>query len=122
MVRLDGGGHGLVLWRKLKPDRWTRTRQAWVAKWWTFNYGRESQGDGLQSSVNLQFLNYWKANLSLQRSWADSPTTVYAIFTRHQLFGLISEIAIIGMPADTHGGVQVRQVRCFKIEPWIGCL
>ncbi|HYU43958.1 MAG TPA: DUF5916 domain-containing protein [Vicinamibacteria bacterium] len=65
-----GGGHGLVLWRKLKPDRWTRTRQVWVAKWWTFNYGRESQGDGVQSAVNVQLLNYWKTNLSLQRSWA----------------------------------------------------
>ena len=59
---------------------------------------------------------------SLQRPWADSPTTVYAIFTRQQLFGLISEIAIIGMPVDARAGVHVRQVRCFKIEPWIGCL
>jgi hypothetical protein len=59
---------------------------------------------------------------SLQRSWADSPTTVYAVFTRHRLFGLVSEIAIIGMPADTHSGVHVRQVRCVAIKPWIRCL
>ena len=59
---------------------------------------------------------------SLQRPWADSPTTVYAVFTRHQLFGLISEIAIIGMPVDARAGVHVRQVRCVKIEPWIRCL
>ena len=65
-----GGAHGIVTWRKLTPDRWTRTRQVWVSKWWTFNYGRESQGDGVQSEVNVQLLNYWRFNLSLQRSWA----------------------------------------------------
>jgi len=65
-----GGAHGLVLWRKLSPDRWTRTRQVWVSKWWTFNFGGESQGDGVQSAVNLELLNYWRVNLTLQRSWA----------------------------------------------------
>jgi hypothetical protein len=65
-----GGGHGLVLWRKLEPDRWTRTRQAWVSKWWTWNFGGESQGDGVQSAINLELLNYWRLNLTLQRSWA----------------------------------------------------
>jgi hypothetical protein len=59
---------------------------------------------------------------SLQRPWTDTPTTVFAIFTRHRLFGLVSEIAIVGMPADSRAGVLVRQVRCLKIEPWIGCL
>ena len=59
---------------------------------------------------------------SLQRPLTDIPSTVFAVFTRHRLFGLISEIAIIGMPADSRSGVNVRQVRCFKIEPWIGCL
>jgi hypothetical protein len=64
-----GGGHGMVTWRKLTPDRFTRTRQVWVSKWWTFNYGGESQGDGVQSEINLQFRNYWRFNLSLGRSW-----------------------------------------------------
>ena len=59
-----------MLWRKLKPDRWTRTRQVWVAKWWTFNYGRESQGDGVQVAASVQLLNYWKLNLTLGKSWA----------------------------------------------------
>ena len=65
-----GGGHGLVLWRKLVPDRWTRTRQIWVSKWWTWNYGGDSQGDGVQSAASVQLLNYWRVNLLLQRSWA----------------------------------------------------
>jgi len=59
---------------------------------------------------------------SLQRPLTDIPSTVFAVFTRHRLFGLVSEITIIGMPADSGSGVNVRQVRCFKIEPWIGCL
>ncbi len=65
-----GGAHGLLLWRKLTPDRLTRTRQVWVAKWWTLNYGGESQGDGVQSAINVDLLNYWKLGLTLQRSWA----------------------------------------------------
>ena len=59
---------------------------------------------------------------SLQRPWADSPTTIYAVFTRQRLFGLLSEIAIIGMSVDTRTGVHVRQVRCIAIKPWIRCL
>ncbi len=59
---------------------------------------------------------------SLQRPLTDIPTTVFAIFTRHRLFGLISEIAIIGTSADTHVGMRVRQVRCITIDPWIRCL
>ena len=59
---------------------------------------------------------------SLQYPWTDSPTTVFAVFTRQRLFGLVSEIASIGMPADTRAEVLVRQIRCVKIEPWIRCL
>jgi hypothetical protein len=65
-----GGGHGLLLWRKLVPDRFTRTRQAWVSKWWTWNYGGDSQGDGVQASLNVQLLNYWRVSSLLQKSWA----------------------------------------------------
>ncbi len=94
-----GGAHGLVLWRKLSPDGWTRTRQAWVAKWWTFNYGRESQGDGVQSAVSLELRNYWKVNLMLQRSWATlddkltrgGPTTI-----RPGIEGLNASVATDG--------------------------
>ncbi|MFI5170634.1 MAG: DUF5916 domain-containing protein, partial [Vicinamibacterales bacterium] len=34
-----GGAHAQVLFRKLTPDRYTRSRQLAVSKWWTFNYG-----------------------------------------------------------------------------------
>ena len=64
-----GGAHGLVQFRKLTPSGWTRSRQVWVAKWWTFNYGGESQGDGVQSEAGVQLRNYWRVNLSLGRSW-----------------------------------------------------
>jgi hypothetical protein len=91
-----GGGHGLLLLRKLTPDRWTRTRQVWVSKWWTWNYGRESQGDGVQSAISLELLNYWRLNLTLQRSWATlddkltrgGPTTI-----RPGISGLAASIA-----------------------------
>src|SRR5207245_6155679 len=65
-----GGGHGLVQVRKLTPDGWTRSRQVWLAKWWTWNYGWESQGDGVQTAANVQLLNYWKLTLGFARSWA----------------------------------------------------
>jgi Domain of unknown function (DUF5916)/Carbohydrate family 9 binding domain-like len=71
------GGHGLVLFRKLTPDRVTRSRQLWVSKWWTWNYGRELQGDGAQTQASLQFLNYWRYNLMLGWSrnvWDDKLT------------------------------------------------
>jgi hypothetical protein len=62
------GGHGLVLFRKLTPGRVFRVRQLTVGKWWTWNYGRESQGDGEQAAMNLQFLNYWQLNTTLSNS------------------------------------------------------
>jgi hypothetical protein len=63
------GGHGLVLFRKLTPDRFTRTRKVSLAKWWTWNYGRESQGDGVQLAAGAQLRNYWQLDLTLGRSW-----------------------------------------------------
>ncbi len=85
MTQADrGGGHGQVLFRKLTPDRFTRTRQLVVAKWWTWNWGGDSQGDGVQAVTNLQFLNYWRYNLTLgwsKDTWDDrltrgGPTTI----------------------------------------------
>ena len=32
------GGHGVLLWRKQPPDRFTRSRGWWLAKAWTWNF------------------------------------------------------------------------------------
>jgi hypothetical protein len=78
------GGHGLVQWRKLTPDRFTRQRSVAVAKWWTWNYGGDSQGDGVQVLSTYQFLNYWRLTGNAghaRRTWDDrltrgGPTTI----------------------------------------------
>jgi hypothetical protein len=44
----------------------------------------------------------------------------FAIFVRRSLFGLVSEVAIVGF-APTHTQVQVRLQRCFQVEPWLRC-
>ena len=79
-----GGGHGQVLFRKTTPDRFTRSRQLVVAKWWTWHYGGDSQGDGVTATANLQFLNYWRYGVTAgwsRDTWDDrltrgGPTTV----------------------------------------------
>jgi hypothetical protein len=57
-----GGAHTVLLWRKTVPDRLTRARSAWIAKWYTWNFNRELQGDGVQGNVFMQFHNYWEAS------------------------------------------------------------
>ena len=64
-----GGAHGLVQFRKLTPDGLTRSRQLYVAKWWTFNYGGQCQGDGVQITGSAQLRNYWQLGLTLGKSW-----------------------------------------------------
>ena len=64
-----GGAHGQVLFRKLTPDAWTRTRELAIAKWWTFNYGSECQGDGVVVAGAAQLRNYWQLELTLGKSW-----------------------------------------------------
>ncbi len=64
-----GGAHLQVLFRKLTPDGVTRSRQLAVAKWWTFNYGRECQGDGVQLAASTLLRNYSKLDLTLGKSW-----------------------------------------------------
>ena len=64
-----GGAHAQLLLRKLTPDGLTRSRKLAIAKWWTFNFGRESQGDGVQLSSSAQLSNYWQLDLTLGKSW-----------------------------------------------------
>ncbi len=64
-----GGAHAQLLVRKLTPDRFTRSRKLAIAKWWTFNFGRESQGDGVQLQASAQLHNFWTLDLTLGKSW-----------------------------------------------------
>jgi len=71
------GAHAMVQWRKLTPDGWTRERTWWVSKWWTWNFGNESQGDGWQTAASVQFRNFWRSSVQLsyaQRVWDDKLT------------------------------------------------
>jgi hypothetical protein len=71
------GAHALVQYRKLTPDRWTSERTFWISKWWTWNYGDESQGDGWQASATVRFRNMWKSSALFtyaKRVWDDKLT------------------------------------------------
>ena len=71
------GGHAMVQYRKLTPDRWTSERTFWVSKWWTWNYGNESQGDGWQANATLRFKNMWRTSALFtyaKRVWDDKLT------------------------------------------------
>ena len=56
------GGHAVVMWRDVTPGKIVREWNAWAAKWWTFNFNRERQGDGVNSNSWVQFNNYWNVN------------------------------------------------------------
>jgi hypothetical protein len=71
------GAHGMVQYRKLRPDRWTSERTFWVSKWWTWNWGSECQGDGWQASVSARFKTMWRSSVLLtyaKRVWDDKLT------------------------------------------------
>ena len=56
------GGHAVVMWRDVTPGRIIREWNAWSAKWWTWNFGREQQGDGVNGNSWVQFRNYWSVS------------------------------------------------------------
>ncbi len=56
------GAHAVLLWRKPEPDRFTRSRQFWTAKFWSWDSRRDLQDDGLFAVASLTFLNYWSLN------------------------------------------------------------
>ena len=49
------GTHTVVFWKKTDPDRYTRIRQAWLSKWWTWDFGRKVTGDGWNGSAFVQY-------------------------------------------------------------------
>jgi hypothetical protein len=50
-----------LFWRKTATDRWTRFRQAAVARFGTWNFNRDVQSNGWAALVNATFRNYWGA-------------------------------------------------------------
>jgi hypothetical protein len=58
------GGHGVVGWRKPNPDRYTRNRSFSLAKYSTWNFNREIEGDGWYASGFATLRNYWSVNAS----------------------------------------------------------
>jgi hypothetical protein len=72
-----GGAHGVFFWRNPNPNRFLRSRQFWVSKWWTWNYARELQGDGINSNAGVTFLNYWQlfGNMGLRARVLDDRLT-----------------------------------------------
>lgn len=63
------GGHGMVTFRKLTPDRWSRSRQVWFSKWWTYNFGGDSNGNGVAARGTALLRNYWELDLNLLGAW-----------------------------------------------------
>ena len=63
------GGHGMVTFRKLTPDKWTRSRQVWFSKWWTYNFGGDSNGNGVSAQASALLRNYWELDLTVGASW-----------------------------------------------------
>ena len=53
------GTHVVYQWKNPKVNRVVRQRFAAISKFYTWNYGRELQTDGLLAFGNVQFKNYW---------------------------------------------------------------
>lgn len=71
------GGHVVLNLRQERPHRFTRNTFAWVAKWYTWNFGRQMQGDGVNGAAGFMLRNYWSVafNGALQREVYDDRLT-----------------------------------------------
>jgi hypothetical protein len=63
------GAHAVIRWSKPNPDRWTRSRYMWIGKWWTWNYARRLQGNGLNLSAGFTTMNYWSFWFNTGKGW-----------------------------------------------------
>jgi hypothetical protein len=63
------GMHAVLLFRDVKTRRYSRSWNAWIAKYYTWNFGRELQSNGLSASANWNSLNYWNINTNVGRNW-----------------------------------------------------
>ncbi len=53
------GGHAALVFLKPTPDRFSRNRQLFVAKWNTWNFAGDPMGDGYFANLYAQLRNYW---------------------------------------------------------------
>ncbi len=64
------GSHFGMIWRKPNPDKATRSRSLTILKWYTWNFGHDTQTDAFQISGSATLLNYWDLDASLYVSRA----------------------------------------------------
>jgi hypothetical protein len=64
-----GGTHAVIMWRKPNPDRFSRDRYLWVAKWWTWNFNKQLQGNGYNFEAGFTSKNYWNFWLNGGGGW-----------------------------------------------------
>jgi hypothetical protein len=71
------GAHAVVWMQGITPRRFSRSRNMWVAKSWTWNYARELQSDNINGQVRNTFMNYWSvgANAGTRRRVLDDRLT-----------------------------------------------
>jgi hypothetical protein len=58
------GAHVVSIWRGNNQNRYSRSRFLWLAKWYTWNFNRELQGDGYNAQTGITFRNYWYMNFN----------------------------------------------------------
>jgi hypothetical protein len=63
------GMHAVFQLRDVTPRRFSRSRSMWIAKYWTWNFAREVQSDGLIGQGSWEFLNYWNVNGQVGQNW-----------------------------------------------------
>jgi hypothetical protein len=85
------GFHAVYSWNNPKATRLTRRRSISVAKWYTWNFGREVQGDGVHAFGNVQFKNYWQvfSGMMVSRAIQDDRATRGGPVMTRPLFGAL---------------------------------
>jgi hypothetical protein len=58
------GGHAALVLLKPTPDRFSRSRTAFFAKWNVWNFAHDPVGDGLYASFQATLRNYWSVNVT----------------------------------------------------------
>ncbi len=57
------GGHLALVLLKQTPDRFSRRRQLFLAKWNTWNFAGDPLGDGYFANFSTTFHNYWSVDV-----------------------------------------------------------